>query len=320
MIRLLVVILIGLAVTSCQTTTNNPISERAGSSVDNINSKIIMKDTRPRGLGSREGGVWNQDMPTSPWVYNLTNVVPARSGELSQRFELRNGDCTTNQPPGDSHSNDWGCYNQRERAEVQHTQWRPGQDKWIGFSLRVDDEWTKSQRDHCTSIFQIKQTENNVRQGNRPETKSGDFSGGHYIGGHAVMHGQICGDKIGVAIKRTGFKDSKFNGWERTENIHMERLSNIEGDWTDIMMRWDTSDYRNGNSKLEIYVNGKKAGEWANITSNFFPDLYTFKYGMYRSYMTQWNVTSDTQVIYYDEVRVGRSFDAVNPATNSALD
>jgi hypothetical protein len=100
----------------------------------------------------------------------------------------------------------------------------------------------------------------------------------------------------------------------------MERLSNIEGDWTDIMMRWDTSDYRNGNSKLEIYVNGKKAGEWANITSNFFPDLYTFKYGMYRSYMTQWNVTSDTQVIYYDEVRVGRSFDAVNPATNSALD
>ena len=67
----------------------------------------MMKDQKPRGLGSREWGIWNQD---------LTNTVPARSGNLSQRFELRNGDCTTNQPPGDNHPNDWGSYNDRERA------------------------------------------------------------------------------------------------------------------------------------------------------------------------------------------------------------
>ena len=102
MFRLLLAMLIGLIVTGCQTTDEITTS----SSSESAESTIIMKDTRPRGLGSREWGTWNQDMPTSPWVYNLTNIVPARNGELSQRFELRNGDCTTNQPPGDSHPND----------------------------------------------------------------------------------------------------------------------------------------------------------------------------------------------------------------------
>ena len=319
MFRLLLAMLIGLIVTGCQMT--NEIS--TSSSAESANSTIIMKDTRPRGLGSREWGTWNQDMPTSPWVYNLTNIVPARNGELSQRFELRNGDCTTNQPPGDSHPNDWGCHNHRERAEVMHTQWRPGQDKWIGFSVRVDDEWTKAKRGHCTSVFQIKQTENNVYQGNKPGTNSGDYSGGHYIGGHAVMMGQICGGKFGIRLSWIGFKDSKYNGWERTERIDFGNIDNISGGWNDIVMRWDTSDYRNGNSKLEFYMNGKKVGEWENITNNFFPDIYTFKYGMYRSYMKANNGPNfkiGTQVVYFDEVRTGRSFDAVNPADNRPLD
>jgi hypothetical protein len=34
----------------------------------------------------------------------------------------------------------------------------------------------------------------------------------------------------------------------------------------------------------------------------------------------QHGVTSSTQVVYFDKVRTGRRFDAVNPATNSALD
>ena len=91
---------------ACQT-TGQAVSESPRVSSNNVENSVYMKDTRPRGLGSREWGTWNQDMPTSPWVYNLTNIVPARNGELSQRFELRNGDCTTNQPPGDSHPNDW---------------------------------------------------------------------------------------------------------------------------------------------------------------------------------------------------------------------
>ena len=282
MFRLLLVMFVGLIVAGCQTSNEMTTITDA----ESTKHTIIMKDTRPRGLGSREWGTWNQDMPTSPWVYNLTNIVPARNGELSQRFELRNGDCTTNQPPGDSHPNDW----------------------------------TKSQRGHCTSIFQIKQTENNVYQGDKPGTKSGDYSGGHYIGGHPVMMGSICGDRVGLAIKHTGYTDSKFNGWSKDENVTFTSLNSIKNEWVDIVLHWDTTGYRNDKSTFEIYLNGKLAGKWENITNNFFPDLYTFKYGPYRGYMKQHGVTSSTQVIYFDEARTGRSFDAVNPATNRALD
>ena len=288
-----------------------------------LNLNLVMADRQPKGLGSRQWGQWNDDMPENDWVFNLTNIVPARSGELSQRFELRNGDCTVRRIPGNNHPYDWGCHNDRERAEVQHTQWSPGKDMWIGFSVMVPNEWTVAKRNHCTSIFQIKQTENNVYQGNKPGTKSGDYSGGHYIGGHAVMMGEVCGGNFGIRIQRTGFTDSKFNGWEDTQHFVFGKLNQIYGKWNDIVMRWDTSDKRNGNSKLELFINGNKVGEWKNITNNFFPDVYTFKYGMYRSYMKANNGPNfkiGTQVIYFDEVRTGRSFDAVNPATNRAID
>lgn len=319
MFRLLLVMLVGLIVASCQSTNGVTTSTNS----ESTKPTIIMKDTRPRGLGSRQWGQWNQDMPENAWAFNITNIVPARNGELSQRFELRNGDCTTKYIPGNSHPQDWGCYNDRERAEVMHTQWSPGKDMWIGFSIMIPDEWTVAKRNHCTSIFQIKQTENNVYQGNQPGTKSGDYSGGHYIGGHAVMHGHICGNNAGVVIKHTGFTDSKFNGWAKDERVTFANINNMRGKWVDVVLHWDTSNYRKGESTFEIYLNGEFSGRWENITNNFFPDTYTFKHGLYRGYMKANNGPNfkiGTQVAYYDEVRTGRSFDAVNPATKRALD
>ena len=58
--------------------------------------------------------------------------------------------------------------------------------------------------------------EDNVYQGKLGK-KNGDYSSGHYIGGHVAMHGQICGDKFYVAIKWTGFEDVLHNGWENAE-------------------------------------------------------------------------------------------------------
>ena len=311
----------------CQTT--NEITTSL--STESAESTIIMKDTRPPGLGQINHGPWNQDMPASPWTFNVTNIIPARSGELSQRFELRDGDCTVVPPAGASHPADWGCHNDRERAEIQHTAWRPGTEKWIGFSVRIDDDWTVAKNNHCTGIFQIKQTEHNVYQG--PLTpKDGKFAksqaevdrfGGHYIGGPNVMDGDICGNKFGISVTRTGFKDSKYNGWSKEDTTFYGGIDSIRNEWNDIILHWDTRDYRNGKSKLTVYFNGEIIGVWENITGNFFPDFYTFKYGLYRSYMKANhgpNFKVGTQVVYFDEVRTGRSFDAVNPATNRPLD
>ena len=327
MFRLLLVMFVGLIVAGCQ--TSNEIT--TNTNAESTKPTIIMKDTRPPGLRQIIHGPWNQDMPASPWTFNVTNTIPARSGELSQRFELRDGDCTVVPPAGASHPADWGCHYDRERAEIQHTAWRPGKDMWIGFSIRVDDDWTVAKNNHCTSIFQIKQTEQNVYQG-KLTPKNGFYAtsqaevdkyGGHYVGGPQVMSGVICGNKFGVQVKYSGFKDSKYNGWSRDRSSFYGNINNIKKQWNDIVMRWDTSGYRNGKSKLELYFNGQLVGEWENVTSNFFPDNYTFKYGPMRGYMKANhgpNFKVGTQVVYFDEVRTGRSFDAVNPATNRALD
>ena len=278
-----------------------------------------------------QGGALTSTANPTDLAVRGRGFLPARNGELSQRFELRNGDCTVRRIPGSNHPHDWGCNYDRERAEVMHTQWRPGRDKWIGFSVRIDDDWTVAKNNHCTGIFQIKQTENNVYQGNLTP-KDGKFAqsqeeverfGGHYIGGPNVMDGDICGNKFGISVTRSGFKDSKYNGWSKEDTTFYGRIDSIKNEWNDVILHWDTRDYRNGISKLIVYFNGQVVGVWENITGNFFPDIYTFKYGLYRGYMKAnhgQNFKVGTQVVYFDEVRTGRSFDAVNPATNRALD
>ena len=110
MFRLLLVMFVGLIVAGCQ--TNNEMTTITDA--ESTKPTIIMKDTRPPGLRQIIHGPWNQDMPASPWTFNVTNTIPARSGELSQRFELRDGDCTVVPPAGASHPADWGCHYDRE--------------------------------------------------------------------------------------------------------------------------------------------------------------------------------------------------------------
>ena len=98
---------------ACQTTADISSVQSTDYRISSSNTEI-MKDTQPRGLGPRQWGQWNDDMPENAWAFNLTNIVPARSGELSQRFELRNGDCTVRRIPGNNHPYDWGCRHWRE--------------------------------------------------------------------------------------------------------------------------------------------------------------------------------------------------------------
>lgn len=263
---------------------------------------------KPKGIGYVVGN-WDDNLPQNGWSFVLTDTT-ARSGKLSQRFELRNGDCTVQPQP--RHDPNWGCYNDRERAEVMGHSWRPGKDKWIGFSVKLTDEWkeTLSWTNHCTSIFQIKQTED-VYQGNL---------GMEYVGSHAVVHGVICGSTFGLRIMRTGYNDNKFDGWMKTEDVWLGNINSIKDKWNDVALRWNTKNYRKNESSLEIYLNGNKVGKWKNITSKFFPREYTFKYGPYRGGMKKQGVKSVTQVIYFDEIRYGRSFESVDPKGKKAID
>lgn len=266
---------------------------------------------------SKFGWEWDKDVPKNSWSFNMVDT-DARSGDRSQRFELRNGDCTTRSKYKETY---WGCENDRERVEMTATRWDVGKDKWIGFSVKVDEnDWEKSEKESCTIIFQIRQNEENVDQGNRPQNKTGNYGSGHYIGNHGVIYGVICGNKVGIQVKRTGFEDNKFNGWVDTESKYFASLDAVKGEWNDLVIRWNTVDYKNENSTFELYVNGERVLTEENITSNFFPEEYLFKYGLYRSYMKMNGVVSGTQVIYFDEIRHGKSLESVTPNNKDATD
>lgn len=258
---------------------------------------------------------WYKDIPRNSWSYNVVDT-DARSGTRSQRLELRNGDCTSKSP----YNSNWGCEHDRERVELTNTVWPVGRDKWLGLSIKIDDAWEISQKEHCTSIFQIKQYEKNVHQGIQPENKTGNYNNGHYVGNHALFHGSICGRRIGMALSEVGFETSKFQGWRKQKWIELANISQVKGQWIDIAIRWDTTDYRDEQSTLEFYVNGEHVFTEHNLTNNFFPEDYAFKYGMYRSYMKKQGVKTGTQIAWFDEVRHGDSLESVSPNSNPAVD
>lgn len=259
---------------------------------------------------------WDKDVPKNAWSYNMVDT-DARSGDRSQRLELRNGDCTTRSKYKETY---WGCENDRERVEMTNTYWNTGEDKWIGLSVKIDDEWEVSEKEHCTTIFQIHQYEENVDQDNRPQIKTANYSSGHYLGNHGVVYGRICGNKVGISISHMGFKDNKFEGWYKPESTFFGTVDSTKGSWHDLAIRWDTSDYKNGNSTFEFYVDGKRILTKKNITNEFFPEYYSFKYGLYRSYAKKDGVTTGTQVLYFDENRHGNSLESVSPNNKEAID
>ncbi len=90
------------------------------------------KSGGPYGLKNRSSTITIAS--NKPWNYaEVSKPEPVRAGEMSERFELRHGDCG-----GDAEWND--CTNVRGRTEkiVTDTYDRIGQESWYGFSIYLD--------------------------------------------------------------------------------------------------------------------------------------------------------------------------------------
>lgn len=331
MFRTLGIVSTVAVLSACQTTGSN-VSVSQAPTEASVSSTLIMKDVRPRSVTHPR--YWNDDMPhNSPWSFNVTNKVEPRAGKLSQRFELREGDCTVHPRLAQTgHDPNWGCFNDRERAEIWGKEYKPGREMFIGFSIMANNENKVMSRGHCTSVFQIKQMEHNVYQGNLAPI-SGIYAsspeeekkyGGQYVGSHSYMNGVVCGNKVGLKFQRTGSTTkNKYKGWVKDEVVWITTLDNIKGEWIDIVIRQDTRGHRNEQSEVEVFINGKSVVTKTNLTSFFFPDVYVFKYGPYRGYMKANNgpnYKSATQVFYYDEIRFGNNYQSVAPDSNRAID
>lgn len=232
------------------------------------------------------GGIeFNRSLSNTPWGFQFTNEQ-VRAGNQSQRFEVRPGDC------GEDPANNWSdCENDRERSELAGASWRPGADRWLAASVFIPNDFPRIPDRIGGGIFQIHQV------GGPRGTYLGMESRPN-IANISIINGWLIGQ---VHHTYGSFTDVK----EATTDIRLMPVSEMRGKWTDLMINFDTV-----NQNIAFYINGQLVKESGKFTE-FVPEFYVFKYGMYSAFMKHRGIQLPTRIIYFDEVRVGNSRKAV---------
>lgn len=240
--------------------------------------------------------------PHSHGVRFSTGAEPVRAGRISERYELRHGDCG-----GDD------CRNPRFRSEIRQsparTRARIGQDIWYGWSFYNENVRSYPGRTSLMTVFgQWKMGGSNppniklVQVGHREAYRNGNPN-------HDVV---IQMDDASEGL-----------GWGRAGNWGIVcRLFSIEqarGRWTDIVLNTNFSTSEDGY--LRVWINGEQRCDYAGpVVVTTDRSLYpgpNHRRGIYVSFTKRWqeqqpDTPYPTQIVYYDEFRVGRSRDEVD--------
>ncbi|WP_299146861.1 heparin lyase I family protein [uncultured Tateyamaria sp.] len=209
-----------------------------------------------------------------------------RLGKRAQRFEVRAGDCGWDDGWSD-------CDNDRERSELYVAKdWKHGTDQWIGFSIYLPADFKTSSRVR-TTVGQVKM-------------KGGPtgFAGG-FPSEPGVFQMEMKGNRYFLRVHvLSGPFDNVRND---IKDYNLASIDELRGKWTDFAVRVNT---RTAPGTIEVFKNGQGVARHA-FNQNYAPKAYYFKYGVYRSFVSENRAPMPTQVVYFDEVRLGRSYDKV---------
>lgn len=222
-----------------------------------------------------------------PYSMSTSSDV-ARIGETSQRFEIRDGDCRGTD-----------CSSDRRRVELtalgslNHV---PGDDVWYGWSIYIPND------------FQ-------------------DISPAGTIFGQAKLvgwNGENRGPLWDFTLQR-GRLIFKYSPMGRADPIDCPTVSlaAMRGRWTDIVVNANY-DYENEDNSptIRTWINGRLmcSGRLPLVTPFMTRtagrnNIY-MRYGIYNSRLSRWQstygTTIPTQVVHYDEVRIGDSREEVD--------
>ena len=225
-----------------------------------------------------------RSLSTTSWGYKRVSAPePVYLGETSQRFEVRAGDCG-----GDSGWDD--CKTDRERSEVTavNAKFFPGSSSWIPFLLYLPNDFKTSNYVN-TNLGQVHM------KGGFAGTAGGfksfppllqlNAKGAHYTACFQVV----------VEVQRgfTSFCDDK----------EVAEITQLKGKWSRVTMHLDLESKA---QKVRIFLNRKLVVEFEQTLPRD-PQYYYLKYGIYRSFVSRNVLPMPTQVVYYDEVKVGSS-------------
>jgi len=219
----------------------------------------------------------------------------SRAGRYSQRFEVRAGDCAVIKQWND-------CATDRERSEITvRSHWRHGDNVWIGWSFRLPPDFQTSDRVR-TTIAQIHQ-----RGG--PRGQAGGFPSLP-----PIMQLELQGDRFFLRVQiLTGSRQAVTN---TVEEFDLGRVRDLRDRWTDVMINFDTG---GKGQLLAVYVDSLPRAEIRDWI--MFPGQeYYFKYGIYRSFVSRHGSPMPTQILWVDEIRIGRDSGAVAIDAKKPLD
>ncbi|WP_415921727.1 heparin lyase I family protein [Tateyamaria sp. SN6-1] len=210
----------------------------------------------------------------------------SRLGKRAQRFEVRAGDCGWDDGWSD-------CDNDRERSELYvKKDWRAGTDQWMGYSIFLPEDFRTSPRVR-TTVGQVKM-------------KGGPtgFTGG-FPSEPGVFQLEMLGNRYFLRVHvLSGPFDNVRND---IKDYNIATIAEMRGRWTDFAVRVNT---KTAPATIEVYKNGTRVA-LHNYNQNYAPKAYYFKYGIYRSFVSQHRGPMPTQVVFFDEVRMGNSYDKV---------
>ena len=200
---------------------------------------------------------------------------PVRAGKFSERFEVRPGDCYWN--------SDWNdCENDRERSELSERApySKVGQQYWYGWSIFIPENYPNVYPTK-TALGQFHQK--HVR---KPPVMFQNADGGYWLNINQMRGGDY------PLISQESFR----------------------GQWNDITVCAKWSKYDDGF--ITVWVNDVLTASYSGALTKHNHPIY-FKYGVYRSFLSRYksarNVDSvPAQIVYFDEVRKGKSRKAVD--------
>jgi len=241
-----------------------------------LTANIFAKDIRlPKDVGS--GNTYSKSLGSGFKKYGYKIVKreeghPVRAGKKSIRFEVRQGDCGKDKPPGK-----WSdCENDRQRHELSGKRFRGK--AWYAYSIYLPKDFK--------SVDPVK-------------SAMAQF---HQKGSWPTLMFQINDDGY--------FVDRQLHGTTR-EMKKILTLDDMTGKWNDILININSTEKDSGfykiwvNDKLKYEYNGQVSKGKENYFKFGIYHTYVGRWSLFK------DKPFPTQIVYYDEIRVGKTKESV---------
>ncbi|MEC9367083.1 MAG: polysaccharide lyase [Pseudomonadota bacterium] len=210
-----------------------------------------------------------------PWGYSVVDITdghPVRAGRKSLRFEVRPGDCSWNTI---GHND---CKTDRERHELVQVGdlQKEGDEYWYAWSLYLPQDYPVVSPVRV-ALAQFHQ--------------------------HPEVIWMFRNDEGGYAVNR---QEELGRGYGYDPILRDE---DMRGLWNDILVHASWTSKPEG--RFTVWVNGVKAYDYTGPTMGKANTVY-FKLGIYRTFVSHFRrkhgvAEVPRQVVYFDEIRRGRS-------------